>query len=179
MMRGNAGKKIVVCLAVVLLSSGIYYYRELDSFMKIPDVFNQKQSAGISAANKQIGKDAQESPVSQSGQSTAAGQSRSKSGETATDAGKAVESNLTADLEQKAGRPISKIDILKSSLILIRKLSPEDIQYLRQAAQKDKYTSEDYQRSREILKKLSPEDISMLQEIGKKYGKDLSFMNQT
>lgn len=178
-MPRNTRKKLVVCLMIMLISSGVYYSRELDLGEKLPALIFEKQTAGISAAISKTNADQPENQESKSRQTLSDNENQQKSGSTPINPGKSNDANLETELEQKAGQPIAKMDILKVSLVLIRKLSPEDIQYLRQAAQKDAYTREDYERSREIINKLSVEDISMLKEIGKKYGKDLKFINQS
>jgi len=94
------------------------------------------------------------------------------------DPSKACNAILAAEAEKKIGQPIEKIDVLKAGVILMRKLSTEDISYLSKVARKGSYSQEEYQHSQEILlSSLSVEDINALKKLGKKYGSELKILN--
>jgi hypothetical protein len=93
-------------------------------------------------------------------------------------AGGHLEHEITAAVQQKLDRPLEKKDLLKAGLVILRKLSTEEISYLYRIGTQDSYTREELQRVREILlAKLSPQEIRTLKEIGAKYGKQLRILD--
>ena len=86
--------------------------------------------------------------------------------------------NITGAVQQKLDRPLDKKDLLQAGMVILRKLSSEEISYIYNIGIQDHYAREELWHIREILlAKLSPGDIRTLKEIGAKYGKQLRILD--
>lgn len=165
-------------LIIVVVSCGIFMNYKLDLLMQ--------QSGDILAANypeNLINNEAAPRGENKFTAESSAAEAKNKIQSPAKpvnnhlDSSRAGSKNLINDVQKKVGQPVEKLDIIKASVIIMSKLSAEDISYLTKVAMKDSYTQEDYQHSQEILlKKLSAEDIDTLKKLGEKYGKDLKIL---
>lgn len=82
-------------------------------------------------------------------------------------------------VQNQINRPVEKADVLKAGMIVMRKLSSEEISYLYNLGTKSKRTPEEMAQAKEILtSKLSAEDIETLYNMGLKYGKKMDFLKQ-
>jgi hypothetical protein len=81
-------------------------------------------------------------------------------------------------VEQKLGQPVDKKDLVKAGMIVMRKLTWDEITFLYNAGNKPKQSPEELRQAREILKaKLTAEELATLMELGGKYGQSLKFLN--
>lgn len=81
-------------------------------------------------------------------------------------------------VQQQINKPIEKIDLLKAGMVIMRKLSWEETQYLYQSGSKDTHSVDELKETRRILlDKLTPEDVQTLRELGAKYGKTLNILD--
>lgn len=104
-------------------------------------------------------------------------QSALNHGNSQLDASSSSNEIKVSEIETRIGQPIARQDVIKAGFILMRKLSAEDIRYLKNVAMQDSCSREEYQRSQEILlDKLSTEDINTLKKLGKKYGSELKIL---
>lgn len=85
---------------------------------------------------------------------------------------------ITAGVEQQLDQPVDKKDLLKAGMLIIHKLSWDEISYLYEMGNKESRTVEEEKKIREtLLKKLTPEDVQVLRELGSKYGKKLDILD--
>ena len=160
---------------VVLVSCGLYLNYKLDVLLQPPGSFLAGNYPGNLTGNEAVLQGENGITKRRGPAAAKAGiKSEAKPDNTQLDSNE----NLVNDVQNKVGQPVDKIDLLKASMIIMRKLSAEEISYLSKVAMKDAYSQEDYQQSQEILlNKLSAEDINALKKLGKKYGKDFEILN--
>lgn len=92
--------------------------------------------------------------------------------------GKVEQDDIVKGVQQKVSRPIEKKDLFKAGLIIIRKLSWPEIEYMYDVGTKDSMTSAELKEVHRILRaRLSSEEIQVMQDLGRKYGKNLDFLN--
>lgn len=171
---------LIASLAIVLLGSGLYIYAVPDILLQLPLIFSDKQAtaSSLSSDTTDLKQENGINGIYERNGSAIDKQAQSPVYNQESDQSKS-DHVIPVDLQEKVGQPIAKLDLLKGSIILMQKLSPEEIKYLSQVAKKDSYTPEEYARSKEILmNKLDNEDINMLKKIGKKYGSDLKILDQ-
>lgn len=85
---------------------------------------------------------------------------------------------MVTKIQKQTDQPIKKQDLLKAGFIITRKLSVEEIYYLKKVALNDSCSQEEYQRAQKILlDKLSAEDINTLKKLGGKYGSNLKILS--
>lgn len=78
----------------------------------------------------------------------------------------------------KANHPVEKKDLINAGMIILRRLSSDEISYLYEVGIKDHQSREELIKARKILlKKLTPEEIEVMQSLGLKYGKRLRFLD--
>jgi hypothetical protein len=170
-------------LIIVLVSAGIHISNQVSHF---PNQFgisllDQDKGAPVLGVTKLLEAIEGESGSLQSNQDSNAKTGSLKVSETnpQADTSQNGNENLINHVQNKIGQPIAKKDVLIAGLILMRKLSAEDISYLSRVAMKDSYSQEDYRKSQEILlKKLSADDINTLKKLGKKYGSEVKILSQ-
>ena len=182
-MKPKARITIIIGLFIIILvSSGMYLNNKLDHLLQLPGIawLGQDATGSINSESKLPSVHQESGITEESGKSgiKAGVQSAAKSNHSQLDLSSTGNESLVTDLQNKVGQPIEKIDMLKASMILMRKLSAEDISYLSKVAMMNSYNQEDYQHSQEILlNKLSTEDINTLKKLGRKYGKELNILD--
>lgn len=88
--------------------------------------------------------------------------------------------DITDSVEQKLDQQVDKDDLLKASVIILKKLDSEETAFLYKIGNKEDPTKEELQQARDILlNKLTPEDINTLRQLGAKYGKSLRILDPT
>lgn len=170
---------IIGMFIIVIVSCGIFINYELDILLQQPGRIMTGNNA-LNLADNEAVLQGENGITGRTNQTSAKADVQYKANidNTMLDSSSAGNKSLVNDLQIKAGQPIDKIDVLKASVILMRKLSAEDISYLSSVALKDSYSQEDYQQSQEILlNKLSVEDINTLKTLGRKYGNELIILN--
>ncbi len=91
---------------------------------------------------------------------------------------KPANTDIANSVLDKVNQPVEKSDLVKAGLVILKRLSSEEISYLYRVGNSKHQTHDELVRTREILlTKLSPEDIEVLQALGKKYGKDLRILD--
>jgi hypothetical protein len=91
--------------------------------------------------------------------------------------GRIGKDDIVSGVQQQVSRPIEKKDLLKAGLIIIRKLSWEEIEYMYEVGTKASISSAELKEVHRILSsRLSEEEIQVMMELGRKYGKDLEFL---
>lgn len=92
--------------------------------------------------------------------------------------GKVEQDDIVKAVERRVNTPIDKNDMLKAGLIIIRKLSWSEIEYLYNVGTSNSISSAELKEVHRILRsRLSAEDIQVLQVLGRKYGKNLDFLS--
>jgi len=166
---------------IILVSSGIYLNNKLDPLLQQPGGFWLGQDvigSNDSDTSSSVDQESESTEGNEKAGVKAGVQSAAKSNNSQLNSSRTGNESLVTDLQKKVGQPIEKIDLLKASMILMRKLSAEDISYLSKVAMQNSYSQEDYQHSQEILvNRLSADDINTLKKLGEKYGKDLKILN--
>lgn len=85
---------------------------------------------------------------------------------------------IADDVMAKVGRPIDKTDMVKAGLIILKRLSGEEISYLYNVGRKGSMTADERVKVRKILStKLSDDDVTTLKALGKKYGRSLTVLD--
>ena len=86
--------------------------------------------------------------------------------------------DIASGIEQKLGRPLEKKDLLNAGMIVMRKLTWDEITFLYNTGKKSNPSSAELKQAREILKgKLSSDELVTLKALGGKYGQSLKFLN--
>lgn len=89
------------------------------------------------------------------------------------------EDELVDGVANRVGRPLEKKDIMRVGLILVRRLSWEEIDYFYEVGQKAHPSSEEIARVKTLLNgRLTDKEMQTLQDMGSKYGRDLTFLKQ-
>lgn len=95
------------------------------------------------------------------------------------DKGKVEQDDIVKGVQQKVNRPIEKKDLFKAGLIIIRKLSWSEIEYMYDVGTKGSMTTAELKEVHRILRdRLSSEEIKVMQDLGRKYGKNLEFLSE-
>jgi hypothetical protein len=93
-------------------------------------------------------------------------------------ANKVEKDDIVSGVQQKVSRPIEKKDLVKAGLVIIRRLSWEEIEYMYDVGSKASISAADLKKVHKILNsRLSAEEIKMMQDLGRKYGKNLDFLS--
>jgi hypothetical protein len=182
-------------LLIVLFCAGIYANYRLDqvvSSLNRPGVlFSEAQSgsgdngldngvnggAGGGTWNKSWGDGSGSGEVNPADNVKLPVQDVSQPGNTVT-TDPAKPNEIASGVQQQINKPIEKIDLLKAGIIIMRKLSWEETQYLYQSGSKDSHSVDELKETRRILlDKLTPEDVQTLRELGAKYGKTLNILD--
>ncbi len=91
---------------------------------------------------------------------------------------KVDQDDIVKAVERRVNKPIDKNDLFKAGLIIIRKLSWSEIEYLYDVGTSESISSAELKEVHRILRsRLSAEDIKVMQELGGKYGKNLDFLS--
>lgn len=86
--------------------------------------------------------------------------------------------DIAGGVQEQINKPLEKKDLLNAAVIILKKLSWDEIEYLYQSGSKASRTAEEERKIRSILlAKLSPEDTKVLRELGAKYGKKLEILD--
>lgn len=86
---------------------------------------------------------------------------------------------MADDIAAVVGRPIDKEDMVKAGIIILKRLSNEEISYLYQVGRKGSMTANERAKAHAILSsKLTEDDVKTLKELGAKYGRELSILNE-
>jgi hypothetical protein len=92
--------------------------------------------------------------------------------------GKVEKDDIVKGVEQRVSRPVEKKDLFKAGLIIIRKLSWDEIEYMYDVGTKDSMSAAELKEVHRILRlRLSADEIQVMQELGRKYGKNLDFLS--
>jgi len=84
---------------------------------------------------------------------------------------------IVGSVQQQVDKPIEKSDLLEAGLIVIRKLSPDEINFMFGFSD-NSYTTEELTEVRKVLlSKLNDKDIKTLRSLGQKYGKKLDILD--
>ncbi len=93
--------------------------------------------------------------------------------------GKVEQDDIVKGVQERVSRPIEKKDLFKAGLIIIRRLSWSEIEYMYDVGTKGSVTSSELKEVHRILRaRLSSEEIKVMQDLGKKYGKNLEFLSE-
>ncbi|MDD4627394.1 MAG: hypothetical protein PHP87_10000 [Syntrophomonas sp.] len=85
---------------------------------------------------------------------------------------------IISDVQEQIEKPLEKKDLLKAGMLILQKLSWEEINFLYSVGTKEQRSVEEQKQTREILlKKLDAEEIAVLRELGTKYGKKLNILD--
>lgn len=88
-----------------------------------------------------------------------------------------INSEIVNIVQQEVGRPIDTTDLFQAGLIILNKLSTDEINFLF-GFSNNSYTIEDEIEVRRLLfSKLNDEDINTLRALGQKYGKNLEILD--
>lgn len=92
--------------------------------------------------------------------------------------GKIEQDDIVKGVQQRVSRPLEKKDLFKAGLIIIRRLSWSEIEYMYDVGTKDSMTTAELKEVHQILRtRLSSEEIKVMQDLGRKYGKNLDFLS--
>lgn len=165
---------LVAIFVIVLASSAIYANYRMNNLLNQSGLLSPGQASAVSPTASSVdspGQDNRSTNVSSGSQETKSGKVQPYS----TQAGNNIVIN---NIQKKVSQPIAKKDLLTAGIIIVRKLDPDEISYLKNLALKGSCSPEEYKRSQEILtNKLSADDINTLKELGKKYGNNMSILN--
>ena len=85
---------------------------------------------------------------------------------------------IANDVAARVGRPTEKSDMVKAGLIILKRLSGEEISYLYNVGRKGSMTADEKVKVKKILSgKLSDDDVTTLKALGKKYGRSLTILD--
>ena len=170
----------------VILCAGLYANYRLDQVvasLNRPGVlFSEAQSGGLgNGANGGSGSSDWNTSWGDGSGNQIDGSAAPGSGGSSSSDGEVSQSSNTQianGAQQQINKPIEKIDLLKAGMVIMRKLSWEETQYLYQSGSKDTHSVDELKATRRILlEKLTPEDVQTLRELGAKYGKTLNILD--
>ena len=102
-----------------------------------------------------------------------------KESPSSADKGKVEQDDIVKGVQERVSRPIEKKDLFKAGLIIIRRLSWSEIEYMYDVGTKGSMTTAELKEVHRILRdRLSSEEIKVMQDLGKKYGKNLEFLSE-
>lgn len=181
-MKYKPGLMIIIgVFIIVMVSAGIYLNKQLSHLSQSGISLLDQDKGGSDCATEllETPEDISQSVQDNGNSAAKAGSSKVSQNSPQAYTGQTSNENLVTHVQKKIGQPIEKKDVLIAGLILMRKLSTEDISYLSKVAMKDSYSQEDYRKSQEILlQKLSADDIAALKKLGRKYGSEVKILNQ-
>lgn len=183
-MKSKRRLAIIAGVLIFIISgTGIYVNYQLNHALDQTGIFLQDKDSGAAGSSETklaevFGDESgflngSEKPAAKTKNSSAASDNNAQ-----LDSSRSKNEIQVADIQKKVGKPIAKQDILKAGLILVRKLSPEELRYLKNVAMQNSYSREEYLQSQKILlNNLSKDDINTLKKLGKKYGSDLEILS--
>lgn len=186
MRRMRRKYKVFIVIGVlvnVVLCLGLYVNYKLDNLvagLNVPGVLFRDGASSLPGDISSESPDGNQGSVKPGEGGTASQGSPTAPGQVpaGTAGTKPANTEIANSVLDKVNQPVEKTDLVKAGLVILKRLSSEEISYLYRVGNSKHQTHDELVRTREILlTKLSPEDIEVLQALGKKYGKDLRILD--
>ena len=159
-------------LVVILISGAIYVNNKVDKLLENPDRLGVLLSAADLQGTPQMPEEKADSSNPSDKNNTSGDSPSITPGEKQPSASDMVfDESIEAMIQTKLNKPIDRKDKIKVALILIKRLSVDDITYFYDLITLGNYTNEDIRKARNILTtKLSEDEIQTVRKMTEKYG---------
>ncbi len=170
---------------ILVVTAGIYLNYRMDQVVKSinrPGILFSDNSPSTSPPDEGTGdsKTGSESPgaITPERPVDGSGSMPQQQSPSSSEKGTVEQDDIVKGVQQKVSRPIEKKDLIKAGLIIIRKLSWSEIEYMYDVGTKDSMTTAELKEVHRILRaRLSNDEIKVMQDLGRKYGKNLDFLS--
>lgn len=191
-MQNKARWFIALGIALILVvSAGVYLNYRMDQMVKsinrpgllFSDISPSAPPADAGTGDSEVGGEIpgvvwQQPSTDGTDGSKPRPQEQSPSSSSSPAKGKVEQDDIVKGVQQRVSRPIEKKDLFKAGLIIIRRLSWSEIEYMYDVGTKGSMTTAELKEVHRILRdRLSSEEIKVMQDLGKKYGKNLEFLS--